>query len=197
MGGDWYDAVRTPSGRLALVVGDVMGRGVPAATTMIRVRAGIRGLLTANPSPQAVLTIADELMARDAPDQFVTAAAVLVDPATGTVTVCNAGHVPVVLVHPDGSSEELGTAPASRWAWYDDHARTVVTGRLQPGGLLVLVTDGVVESRTADIDRGVERLRERAADLREKPLDGLVAALADLADTSVHDDVTVLAARLR
>ena len=60
-----------------------------------------------------------------------------------------------------------------------------------------MVTDGVVESRTADIDRGVERLRERAADLREKPLDGLVTALADLADTSVHDDVTVLAARLR
>ncbi len=197
VGGDWYDAVRTPSGRLALVVGDVMGRGVPAATTMIRVRAGIRGLLTANPSPQAVLTIADELMARDAPDQFVTAAAVLVDPATGTVTVCNAGHVPVVLVHPDGSSEELGAGTGVPLGVDDDHERTVVTGRLEPGGLLVLVTDGVVESRTADIDRGVERLRERAADLREKPLDGLVTALADLADTSVHDDVTVLAARLR
>jgi PAS domain S-box-containing protein len=197
VGGDWYDAVRTPSGQLALVVGDVMGRGVPAATTMIRVRAGIRGLLTANPSPQAVLTIADELMARDAPDQFVTTAAVLVDPATGVVTVCNAGHVPVVLVHPDGSSEELGGATGVPLGVVDDHDRTVVTGRLQPGGLLVLVTDGVVESRTADIDRGVERLRERAADLREKPLDGLVTALADLADSSVHDDVTVLAARLR
>ena len=57
MGGDWYDAVRTPSGRLALVVGDVMGRGVPAATTMIRVRAGIRGLLTVEPLAAAVLTL--------------------------------------------------------------------------------------------------------------------------------------------
>jgi PAS domain S-box-containing protein len=197
VGGDWYDAVHTPSGRLALVVGDVMGRGVPAATTMIRVRAGIRGLLTANPSPAAVLTIADQLMTRDAPDQFVTAAAVLVDPATGAVTVCNAGHVPVVLVHPDGSSEELGRGTGVPLGVVDDHARTVVTGHLRPGGLLVLVTDGVVESRTADLDQGIARLKERAADLREKPLDGLVAALADLADTTVHDDVTVLAARLR
>ena len=103
VGGDWYDAVRTPTGALALVVGDVMGRGVRAATTMIRVRAGIRGLLTVDPAPQAVLTAADEMMTRDAPDQFVTAAAVLVDPATGTLTLCNAGHVPVVVVHPDGS----------------------------------------------------------------------------------------------
>ena len=70
-------AVSTPSGTLALVVGDVMGRGVRAATTMIRVRAGIRGLLTVDPAPRAVLTAADELMTRDAPDQFVTAAAVL------------------------------------------------------------------------------------------------------------------------
>ena len=80
VGGDWYDAVRTPTGTLALVVGDVMGRGVRAATTMIRVRAGIRGLLTVDPAPAAVLTAADEMMTRDAPDQFVTAAAVLVDP---------------------------------------------------------------------------------------------------------------------
>ena len=55
VGGDWYDAVRTPDGRLACVVGDVMGRGVRAATTMIRVRAGIRGLLTVDSSPDVVL----------------------------------------------------------------------------------------------------------------------------------------------
>jgi serine phosphatase RsbU (regulator of sigma subunit) len=120
-----------------------------------------------------------------------------VDPATGAVTVCNAGHVPVVLVHPDGSSEELGTGTGLPLGVVGDRARTAVTGHLRPGGLLVLVTDGVVESRTADLDRGIARLRERAADLREKPLDGLVAALADLADTSVRDDVTVLAARFR
>ena len=196
VGGDWYDAVRTPTGTLALVVGDVMGRGVRAATTMIRVRAGIRGLLTVDPSPGAVLTAADEMMTRDAPDQFVTAAAVLVDPTTGTLTLCNAGHVPVVVVHPNGSTETLGDGAGVPLGLASDLSRTVVTAHLDPGALLVLVTDGVVESRTQDLDQGITRLRERAAELRERPLTEVVDGLAALADTSLRDDVTVVAARL-
>jgi PAS domain S-box-containing protein len=196
VGGDWYDAVRTPTGTLAVVVGDVMGRGVRAATTMIRVRAGIRGLLTVDPAPQVVLTAADEMMTRDAPDQFVTAAAVLVDPATGTLTLCNAGHVPVVVVHPDGSTETLGDGSGVPLGVLSGLDRTVVTAHLEPGALLILVTDGVVESRTRDLDQGITGLRERAAGLREKPLRELVDGLATLADKSLRDDVTVVAARL-
>ena len=174
-----------------------MGRGVRAATTMIRVRAGIRGLLTVDPAPQAVLTAADEMMTRDAPDQFVTAAAVLVDPATGDA-------------HPLQRRPRAGRCGASR-----RHApRRSGTGRgcrsacsaastgpwpqltLEPGALLILVTDGVVESRTHDLDQGITRLRERAAELRDKPLHELVDGLAALADKSLRDDVTVVAARL-
>lgn len=197
VGGDWYDAVSTPSGTLALVVGDVMGRGVRAATTMIRVRAGIRGLLTVDPAPRAVLTAADELMTRDAPDQFVTAAATLLDPVTGTLTICNAGHVPVVVVHADGSTEALGSGSGVPLGLLGRLDRTVITTHLEPGALLILVTDGVVESRSHDLDQGIDRLRERAAELRDRPLPVLVDALAELADTSLRDDVTVVAARLR
>jgi serine phosphatase RsbU (regulator of sigma subunit) len=197
VGGDWYDAVRTPTGALVLVVGDVMGRGVRAATTMIRVRAGIRGLLTVDPAPRAVITAADEMMTRDAPDQFVTAVAVLVDPATGNLTLCNAGHVPVVVVHPDGRTEALGDGSGVPLGVPGDLERTVATARLDPGTLLVLVTDGVVESRTRDLDQGITALRERAAKLRDRPLGELVVALAALADQSMRDDVTVVAARLR
>ncbi len=197
VGGDWYDAVRTPADELALVVGDVMGRGVRAATTMIRVRAGIRGLLTVDPSPEAVLAAADEMMARDAPDQFVTVAATLVDPGTGTLTLCNAGHVPVVVVHPDGRTDTLGSGSGLPLGVVRGLRRTVMTEQLEPGALVILVTDGVVESRTHDLDRGIARLVERAAALRERPLGELVAALAQLAETSLRDDVTVVAARLR
>ncbi|GAA2135288.1 hypothetical protein GCM10009844_00380 [Nocardioides koreensis] len=197
VGGDWYDAVRTASGTLALIVGDVMGRGVGAATTMIRVRAGIRGLLTVDPSPRAVLAAADEMMNRDAPDQFVTAAAVLVDPRTGALTVCNAGHMPVVVVHPDGETEALGAGSGVPLGVVRRLDRGVVTGRLEPGALIVMVTDGVVESRTYDLDWGIARLRVRAAEMRDRPLDELVAGLAALADESLQDDVTVVAARLR
>ena len=197
VGGDWYDAVSTPDGTLALVVGDVMGRGVRAATTMIRVRAGIRGLLTVDPAPQAVLAAADEMMTRDAPDQFVTAMAMLVAPSTGAITLSNAGHVPATLVHADGRTELLGTSGGVPLGVLTRLDRTVEVGHLEPGELLVLVTDGVVESRTRDLDQGIDRLRQRAVELRDRPLREVVDGLAALADTSLQDDVTVMAARLR
>jgi PAS domain S-box-containing protein len=197
VGGDWYDAVRTPDGTLALVVGDVMGRGVRAATAMIRVRAGIRGLLTVDPAPQAVLAAADEMMTRDAPDQFVTAMAMLVAPATGAITLSNAGHVPATLVHADGRTDVLGTDPGVPLGVPTRLDRTVEVGHLEPGALLILVTDGVVESRTHDLDEGIEWLRQRAVEMRDRPLREVVDGLAALADTSLQDDVTVVAARLR
>lgn len=196
VGGDWYDAVNTPDGTLALVVGDVMGRGVRAATTMIRVRAGIRGLLTVDPAPQAVLTAADEMTARDAPDQFVTAIAALVEPSTGTITLSNAGHVPAVLVHADGSTETIDAGSGVPLGVPTRLDRTVAAGHLEPAGLLILVTDGVVESRDHDLDEGIAKLCRRAAELRERPLREVVDGLAALADTTLRDDVTVMAVRL-
>ena len=197
VGGDWYDAVRTPGGGLALVVGDVMGRGVGAATTMIRVRAGIRGLLTVDPAPRAVLTAADEMMTRDAPDQFVTAAAVLIDAQSGALTLCNAGHIPVVVVHPDGSTEALGGGSGVPLGVVQDLERTEVHTKVEPGALVVMVTDGVVEARDHDLDTGIDLLCRRAAQLCDLPLDRLVVELAQQADQSLRDDVTVVAARIR
>ena len=197
VGGDWYDAVATADGRLALVVGDVMGRGVSAATTMIRVRAGIRGLLTVNPDPVAVLTAANEMVARDAPDQFVTTAALLVDPATGEMSLCNAGHIPAVVVDPDGHTETWGGDEGAPLGALRNSPRFMRSRHLQPGALLVLVTDGVVECRCHDIDYGIRLVHERTADLRDRPLDEVVKGVAALADTSMRDDVTVVAARLR
>ena len=197
VGGDWYDAVRTREGHLAFVVGDVMGRGVRAATTMIRVRAALRGMITVDPSPEHLLAFADELLARDAPDQFVTAAAALLDPTTGRLRLCLAGHIPLVLVHPDGSTELHGEDSGIPLGVQAGVVRDAAEMVVPPGSLLVLVTDGVVESRTGDLDDGITRLRERAAELRTRPLDELAAGIAALADSSMRDDVTVLAIRVR
>jgi PAS domain S-box-containing protein len=197
VGGDWYDAVATREGALALVVGDVMGRGVRAATTMIRVRAGIRGLVTVDPTPTAVLEAADAMLTRDAPDQFVTAAAMLVDPATGTLTLSNAGHVPLAVVHADGRAELVGSGSGVPLGVVRGQDRSHDTVTVGPGDLLVLVTDGVVESRREDLDHGLDRLLERAVALRDAPLPELVVALAELGDPTLSDDVTVVAARLR
>lgn len=196
VGGDWYDAVRTGDGRLALVVGDVMGRGVRAATTMIRVRAGLRGLITVDPEPDHLLTFGDDLLARDAPDQFVTAAAALFDPASRRLRLCLAGHVPVVAVLPDGSTELLGVdsgIPLGVQTGVERHPEDV---QLPPGAVLLLVTDGVVESRAGDLGDGIDRLRERASAMRDRPLAELVVGVGELADSSMRDDVTVLALRV-
>ncbi|MBZ5738096.1 PP2C family protein-serine/threonine phosphatase [Nocardioides mangrovi] len=197
IGGDWYDAVPTVAGGLLLVVGDVMGRGVRAATTMIHVRAGIRGLLTLETAPAALLEAADELVARDAADQFITATAVLVDPAAGTVELSNAGHIPVVVVHPGGGTVVAGLGSGPPLGVVADQSRTSERLRVESGSTVLLVTDGVVESRDHDLDAGIARLRHRAAELWDRPLAELVDQLADLADTRLRDDVTVVAARVR
>ena len=196
VGGDWYDAVGTFGGGLALVVGDVMGRGVRAATSMIQVRAGIRGLLTVEPDPASLLEAADALMARDAPEQFVTASAVLIDPDAGTLTVCNAGHVPLVVVRPDGTTDLIEVGAGAPLGVLPRLHRQTEHFALDPGSVVVLVTDGVVESRDRDIDEGIERLRRRVAELVDQPLEDLVAGVATLADDRLADDVTVVAARL-
>ena len=196
IGGDWYDAVGHPDGSLSLVVGDVMGRGVQAATTMIWVRAGIRGLVTVNPSPADVLRSADRLLARDDPEQFVTAFAVLLDAERRRLLLSNAGHVPAVVVHADGRTELLGTGSGVPLGVADGPARRNAHHDLTAGALVVLVTDGVVEGRGYHLDEGIRRLAERAAAHRTWPLEELVADLAALADPGVDDDVTVVAARL-
>ncbi|GAA4714237.1 SpoIIE family protein phosphatase [Nocardioides conyzicola] len=197
VGGDWYDVVATASGGLVLVVGDVMGRGVRAATSMIHVRAGIRGLLTVETAPAALLEAADQLMTRDAPEQFVTAAAVLIEPGTGTLELANAGHIPLVLVRPDGTAAVLGHGTGLPLGVHPRGQRTSERVDLQPGSVVLLVTDGVVESRDHDIDEGIARLARCAAELAAGSLEDLVTGVAALADERLQDDVTVVAARLR
>ena len=195
VGGDWYDVVDTRDGAMSIVVGDVMGRGVQAATTMIRVRGGIRGLVTVDPTPSFVLGAVDRLLDRDAPEQFVTAVAAVLDPARRLLTLSSAGHVPVLVVHEGGRVDRLGVGSGTPLG-VGSSERTTETFALPAGSTVVLVTDGVVEGRAWDIDSGVDRLAERASLQRHLPLDELVEDLSRLADPCVPDDVTVVAARL-
>jgi PAS domain S-box-containing protein len=196
VGGDWYDAVVADSGGMALVVGDVMGRGVQAATSMIRLRSGIRGLLTVDPAPDVVLSAADRLLTRDAPDQFVTAICALIDPVAGKLSLSNAGHVPALVIHPDGHVETIGSGAGLPLGVATQDPRKAAELPMERGTTLVLVTDGVVESRDHDLDAGIAQLAERAAALHDAPLASLVSGLAALAGADPHDDVTLVAARL-
>jgi PAS domain S-box-containing protein len=196
VGGDWYDVIATEDGAIALVVGDVMGRGVQAATTMIRVRAGIRGLVTVDPEPGVVMTRADQLVNRDAGDQFVTAVTLLLDPSARRLRLCNAGHVPPVVVDAEGVVRVVDGGSGVPLGLLDDVEREVTGIPFEPGATVVLVTDGVVETRDRDVDEGIAALVDRVRASAGKPVEDLARDVAALADRSLLDDVTVLVARL-
>jgi serine phosphatase RsbU (regulator of sigma subunit) len=196
VGGDWFDVIPLDRGRLALAVGDVMGRGVRAAAVMGQVRSAVRAYARLDLAPADLLTSVDSLVCDLFPDQIITCAYAVLDPAAGTVDLSNAGHVPPLVAHRDGSVVRLGQEAQPplglgrlRTAW------TPVD--LLPDDLLVFYTDGLVERRDQDPETGVTTLARALAERR-------TMALSDLPGAIVHaclpggpeDDVALLAARL-
>jgi PAS domain S-box-containing protein len=193
VGGDWYDVVRLPGGRVAIVVGDVMGRGLPAAALMGQVRAALRAYAVQDQAPAEVLTSADELVRGLADDVLVTCVYAVLDPRDGSLALANAGHVPPLLMGagPDEEPRALWSTgpPLGAGGRQDYGERTWVVG---PGGMLVLYTDGLVETRDADLDVGLRRLAARI-DPSTDDLDRLAADVAGGPDRD--DDVALLLVR--
>ncbi len=200
VGGDWYESIALPGGRVALVVGDVAGHGVRAAVTMGRLRTAIKTLTMLELPPAETLQRLDELMhelGRTEP-HFATCVYAVYDSVEGTCELASAGHLPPLLVHPDGSNELLDISPAPPLGIGDGPIRSR-TLDIADGSLLVLYTDGLVEKRGEDIDVGLERLRAIfGPGSAELPLGGLCrATLASVYDDRQRDDIAVLIARLR
>jgi PAS domain S-box-containing protein len=156
VGGDWYDAFCIADGRIVVSIGDVAGSGLSAAVTMSSVRQAIRGAAHVRADPGVMLTAANRAL-DDPEGRFVTAFVGVIDPATSSISYQSAGHPPPLLRLPDGTVAEFesGGIPLGL-ALSDDgqtHARS-----LPPGSLLVLYTDGLIES-THDILEGEQRVR--------------------------------------
>ncbi|MFF3468404.1 SpoIIE family protein phosphatase [Streptomyces sp. NPDC002619] len=207
IGGDWYDAIALPSLRLALVAGDVVGHGMPASATMGRLRAAIQTLADLEMEPDELLTrIADlvQRLASEAPpdDHDLIGATCLYavyDPVTRRCAIASAGHPPPVLVRPDGTAEAVGISPGPPLSVSGMPYETT-TLDLEPGSILALYTDGLIEQGDGDIDHGVRRLTDAlAASCRpDRALDETGRALlAGLVDQVPRDDVTLLLARTR
>jgi len=197
VGGDWYDCVPIDGHQVALVVGDVMGKGLRAAAVMGQMRTAVRSLASADPAPAAVLRGLDRLHAMLDVDEIATVAYVLLDAETGMARVARAGHLPPILVDAagptlleDGGSPPLGTPGPQRL-----EAEVVVP----PGGVLVLYTDGIVEDRATGLD-GLESFVELVGETARRKR-GDVDALATelLVATSANqrqDDIALLVARM-
>jgi PAS domain S-box-containing protein len=196
IGGDWYDAFRLADQRLAVAVGDVMGKGLTAAAGMGRVRNALRALALTDPRPAAVLGGLDRLFsATEEEEQVTTVAYLVVDPESGIGVLGNAGHLPALVLEagcaPRFDQVEAGTPLG--WA----SPRKQHAFNLRPGSTAVFYSDGLVENRNRGLDTGLEELAAVAAradeELLARPerfLEYLVERM--LAGHEQDDDVTVL-----
>ncbi len=196
IGGDWYDAFRLADQRLAVAVGDVMGKGLTAAAGMGRVRNALRALALTDPRPAAVLGGLDRLFAATEQEEQVTTVAYLViDPETGDGVLGNAGHLPALVLQagcaPRFDQVEAGTPLG--WA----SPRKQHAFNLRPGSTAVFYSDGLVENRNRGLDAGLEELAAVAGRADEDVLghpERLLEYLVErmLAGHEQDDDVTVL-----
>jgi serine phosphatase RsbU (regulator of sigma subunit)/anti-sigma regulatory factor (Ser/Thr protein kinase) len=196
VGGDWYDVLPLADGRVVVALGDVMGKGVPAAIVMGQVRAAMRAYALIDPSPSLVLQRLDVLVTSlGVPEQIVTMAYGVIDADRGAMSVAVAGHPPPLLAPPASRPVvlELDTGPplglgAGPWS----ECRL----DLPPDTPLLLYSDGLVESRRIELDVGIEKLCSHIADLehrRRNPRE-LCARLAEqMRQADGDDDVTMLA----
>ncbi|WP_189262730.1 SpoIIE family protein phosphatase [Streptomyces fuscichromogenes] len=170
VGGDWFDVIRLSGERVALVVGDVVGHGIHASAAMGRLRIAVRALADVDPTPDELLTRLDDLVIqlsaesggdlRDDPasDIGATCLYAVYDPVSGRCSLARAGHPAPALVAPDGSVRFL-EVPAGPPLGLGGMPFESVEVTLEPGSLLALYTDGLIESRQHDVDVGMEALR--------------------------------------
>ena len=203
VGGDWYDAIPLAGGRVLLVVGDVAGHGLAAASGMAQLRNCLRAYAVEDADPVALLSRVDLATAALSPDVIATVVVAVLDPTTGEVLVASAGH-PSPIVRQDGATRLLETdarppvgVMALGRASGEAQATRVV---LEPGDALLLVSDGMFERREEEVDVSLQGL----VDLTAHTLDHVPdtdEALAELfvqaPGTSIDDDVTLLLLRRR
>ncbi|MFD5272170.1 SpoIIE family protein phosphatase [Streptomyces sp. NPDC058335] len=207
IGGDWFDVIRLPSLRLALVVGDVAGHGLPATASMGRLRTAIHTLADLELAPDELLTRLDGLVQRlsaeASPRHRDTVSAtclyVVYDPVSQQCTLASAGHPPPVVVRSDGTEQDVPISPGPPLGVGGMPFETT-TVTLEPDSLVALYTKGLMLREDCDIDAGLRRLTDRlAAHHRpDAPLDEVGrSVLVGIGDQPARDDIALLLARTR
>ncbi len=197
IGGDWYDVIESPGERLLLVVGDVSGRGLRAATTMASLRYAIRAYAAQDDDPPTILCKLSQLLSVMEDRQFATVLCVEVMAERQEITVTSAGHLPPLLIGPDQAvyvDAEVGLPVGiQRGSTYSS-----TTVQAPAGATLLAFTDGLVERRGESLDDGLARLARLARDAIGE--NGSLASLldtlvADLPDGRAQDDIAIVGLR--
>ncbi|WP_309141284.1 SpoIIE family protein phosphatase [Streptomyces composti] len=196
IGGDFYDLVPT-QGMAAAVIGDVQGHNVTAAGLMGQVRTAVRAYTAVGQAPEEVMRSTNRLLLDLGSDLFASCLYLRLDPARRRAVMSRAGHPPPLLRKPDGRARVLDLAGGPLLGI--DATATYPTTEvvLSPGSLLVLYTDGLVESPGTDFEDALAELRHRLTELGDRPLDDLADALVrHAADTQERlDDIALLLLR--
>jgi serine phosphatase RsbU (regulator of sigma subunit)/anti-sigma regulatory factor (Ser/Thr protein kinase) len=195
IGGDWFDVLPLNTGAVLVVIGDVMGRGVPAATVMGQTRAALRAYALLEPAPEVVLARLDRLMAAfGMPEQLVTVLAGLIEPDRAAVRFASAGHLPP-LIAAEGELSQLVDLPVGPPLGLGERERTAATVEFRPGAILVLCTDGLVESAGRPAEDGLRQLRhalDAAVPTARLPRELCSRLVAHLDDGTSDDDRALL-----
>ncbi|MCZ8381442.1 SpoIIE family protein phosphatase [Mycobacterium sp. CPCC 205372] len=197
IGGDWYDVLPISERTIGIVVGDCVGRGLPAAAVMGQLRSSARALLLTGAEPAVLLEELDSAAALIPHAYCATVFLAVLDVRTGELRYSSAGHVPAVLATPASPPSVLSDAGAVPLAVRRNGPRPQATRTLPPGSALLLYTDGLVERRDAPIDDGIDRVtRVLAAELSSHADTIADAVLRELAPPAGYDDdVAVLVYR--
>ncbi|MER7705327.1 SpoIIE family protein phosphatase [Kitasatospora sp. NPDC097605] len=204
IGGDWYDLLRLPDGRIGLVIGDVQGHNAEATAVMGQLRSGLRAYATDGHDPAATLARTSRLLAELDTELFATCLYLTLDPADGTLRAARAGHPAPVRVTEDARAVELDLPGGPPLGVAPDRPYPLVVEHLPPGETLLVYTDGLVEDRGEDYDESVQRMlgglelwARNAGPVRVEPGPAL-ERLADLLTLNVTerrsrpDDVALL-----
>ncbi len=198
VGGDFYDFIHLDKNRTGIVIGDVSGKGVPAALYMAKLGSDMRTLAFTEASPAAALMKLNDLLAeRSRRGMFATLLYVELDTASGKLTLCNAGHLPPIVRKADGSLVRLAAASGAPLGMLPGMKFTQESALIGPGDTVVLSTDGIIEAMNSREELyGYERFE---ALLRKKAADPAALKDAIIADVNrftglspQHDDMTLV-----
>ncbi|MFE1782927.1 SpoIIE family protein phosphatase [Streptomyces sp. NPDC059506] len=207
VGGDWYDVLPLPGGRVALVIGDVQGHSAQAAAVMGQLRTAMRAHAEEGHPPAELMSRGNRTLCALDTDLLATCCLVEVDPGAGCFRTVRAGHPYVLMLDPDGGVRELDDPGGLPWGYDSDDRYPVTERTLPPGTTLLLYTDGLVEQHGRDYTEAVADLSRRlvrasgeadradAGGRGRRGLEGIADRLVAPVLSRQHDDIAVLLVR--
>jgi len=195
VGGDWYDVILLPNGRLGVAIGDVAGHGLRAASTMGQLRMALRAYATVEESPAMVVERLGRLSLTLGVSEMATLVYLVFDPDSCFVTFANAGHPPPLLIPESGPAAYLEEGLSPPMGAGSDVEGAEATVQLVPGSTLFLFTDGLIERRDRSLRDGMSELRRAASPAGPDLEEFCDYLLSSLVEGEVADDIAILAFR--